>query len=1442
MTISSLLKAASGAWRVGYVAAVAGLCLGLSLPTQAQTAPANGLTSFTGTASGSSPTVYLSGQPSGATAANVGNTGWDFTAYDATPTENVQVRAFGGSGSGQFGALGSGDPYIQCGRMTTTENFYSCKVKANDASAFKLVSVYLTMSATTAPRSITLTGYKAGAAVSGATLTQPISANFSWVKFDVSTNTAFQNIDDFRVTFPTTTVNYQASIGVDEIAIAPAVLPATAPTVTTTAPTTITTTSATLGGNVTADGGSTVTERGVVYVVGTGTPTTANAKLTSAGTTGAYTVSATGLTAATQYTARAYATNSQGTSYGSSSSFSTPAALAASTTSNNISCFGASTGSANVTATGGTSPYTYSWSPSGGTGTSASGLAAGTYTVTVTDATGATTTATATITQPTALTGTTVVTNVSCNGGSNGAINLTPSGGVGGYTFNWGGGITTEDRTGLSAGTYSVTITDANRCQNVVSNIVVTQPTAITSSISSQTNVTTNGGSNGAATVSVSGGTAPYTYSWNTTPVQTTATASGLSAGTYTVTITDANACTKTQSVTITQPAAPTLAASTSRTNVSCFGGSNGTATVSATGGTSPYTYSWNTTPVQTTATATGLAAGTYTVTVTDASSATTTATATITQPTAIASSVSSQTNVACFGGSTGSATVGASGGTPGYTYSWSPSGGTAATASGLAAGTYTVTITDANSCTKTQAVTITQPASALATTGVQTNVTTNGGSNGTATVNVTGGTGSYAYSWNTSPVQTTATASGLSAGTYVVTVTDANGCTTTRSFTITQPAPTPADLTVSTGAAASPTAIAAGTYNNITVTGTGFGQLGGAVVVNGTLLVQSGGGLNTNCQALTGPGSFTLAAGGTLYVCDDNGISASGSNGAVQLTGTRSFSTDASYVYNGNGLQQQTGTGLPATVRNLTIANDNNDVALTQAVTVAQVLNMSGKGNFLLNGQALTLRSDATGTALVVNGSTAGVVTGTTATVQRYLDPSLNPGPGYRHYGFAVNAPVSSLTTATYTPVFNFAYNTSATPGAVTPFPTVFGYDQGRLSTATNNLAAFDKGWYSPAFRNGLTAAVALTVNIPASERLAFTGPLHNGDYSLNLDRNTDATAPDAGWALVGNPYPAPLDWSLVAPADRAGLDAAMYVFESSSQYAGSYRASVNGVGGNANSGSALVASSQAFFVRVSSGQAGGTLNFRNSQRVTNYATQVPMRRGTASTRPLVQLRLQGGSAPADNVFVYAEAGATAGFDGEFDAAKLPNSTGLNLSATTATGQALAIQGLPLLTSATVVPLMVDLPAGGSYAFTAPALENLPATTRVELVDNLTGTRQDLRTLPAAGYAFTAAATHLAGRFSLNLTPAGVLATGPAALAAQVLAYPNPAHDRLTLVRPAGPAASAELVNALGQVVRRFALPTPETILDVRELASGVYVLRLTLDGQPVSKRLVLE
>ncbi|MHA3790013.1 Ig-like domain-containing protein, partial [Flavobacterium hauense] len=278
-------------------------------------------------------------------------------------------------------------------------------------------------------------------------------------------------------------------------------------------------------------------------------------------------------------------------------------------------------------------------------------------------------------------------TNLTCNGGDNATATVSVTGGVGDYTYSWSpSGGTAATASGLTAGNYTVTVTDENGCE-AEETFTITQPDAL-SITPSQTNVTCNGGDNATATVAVTGGTGDYVYLWSPTG-GTAATASGLSAGEYTVTVTDENDCEAIQSFTITQPDA--ISITPTQENVSCNGISNGSATVAVSGGTGEYTYLWSPTG-GTAATASGLLAGEYTVTVTDENDCEAIQSFTITQPDAI-SITPTQENVSCNGISNGSATVAVSGGTGEYTYLWSPTGGTAATASGLLAGEYTVTV-----------------------------------------------------------------------------------------------------------------------------------------------------------------------------------------------------------------------------------------------------------------------------------------------------------------------------------------------------------------------------------------------------------------------------------------------------------------------------------------------------------------------------------------------------------------------------------------------------------------------------------------------------------------------------------------------------------------------------------------------------------------------------
>ncbi|MFK8037976.1 MAG: T9SS type A sorting domain-containing protein [Crocinitomicaceae bacterium] len=501
---------------------------------------------------------------------------------------------------------------------------------------------------------------------------------------------------------------------------------------------------------------------------------------------GQTTATATGLAPGT-YTVTI--TDANGCTATATSTVTEPDALTEVTTSTNVSCNGGMDGAAMIVVSGGTMPYTYSWTSGQQslpmTTASISGLMAGTYYVTVTDANGCTIMQMVTITEPTALSEVTTSTNVSCNAGSDGTAMIVVSGGTAPYTYLWSNGDMTASISGLTAGTYTVDVTDANGCM-ISGTATITEPTAL-SEVTTSTNVSCNAGSDGTAMIVVSGGTAPYTYMWS--DGQMTASATGLTAGTYTVVATDANGCTISGSATITEPTA--LTEVTTSSDITCFDFNDGTAMIVVSGGTPPYSYMWSTGDM--TASVTGLAPGAHSVTATDANGCTISSSVTIVEPTALME-VSTSTNVSCNGGADGTAMTVISGGTAPYTYSWS-NGGTTASISGLTAGTYTVTATDANGCMIYGSATVTEP-TALTEETVSTDVSCNGGTDGTAGIAVNGGTTPYTYLW--SDGQTTASATGLAAGTYTVVVTDANGCTISGSTTIAEPTPLSNNPTVS--------------------------------------------------------------------------------------------------------------------------------------------------------------------------------------------------------------------------------------------------------------------------------------------------------------------------------------------------------------------------------------------------------------------------------------------------------------------------------------------------------------------------------------------------------------------------------------------------------------------------------------------------------------------
>jgi gliding motility-associated-like protein len=454
----------------------------------------------------------------------------------------------------------------------------------------------------------------------------------------------------------------------------------------------------------------------------------------------------------------------------------TIATLSGTTIATPVRCFGESNGSATVTISGGTNPYGYLWN-NGQTGQSATGLAAGTYSVNVTDALGCIQAQTVSITQPAILSSTVTSTNnTQCNI-PNGSASVTATGGTPGYSYAWSNGQTAQSATGLSAGTYTVDVTDTHGCIRT-QTVSVAQSIATISIAVTVANNTHCTNPNGAATVTATGGTPGYSYLWSNG--QTSPSATGLGAGTYSVDVTDANGCLSTQTLSVAQ-FTTAIALSTSATNDTHCITPNGSATVTATGGIPGYSYVWSN--GQTSPSATGLSAGTYSIEVTDAAGCKNTQTVSISPPPTMSLTTTGTDNTHCTAPN-GTASVVATAGTPAYSYLWS-NGQTSPSATGLNAGSHTVTVSDANGCKASQTVKI---AAITSTPSINLSVS--------STVIVAGdqaqltASGGGTYDWFMSPDLSCNScpnpiASPLKTTSYCVQVSDINGCEAKDCITI---------------------------------------------------------------------------------------------------------------------------------------------------------------------------------------------------------------------------------------------------------------------------------------------------------------------------------------------------------------------------------------------------------------------------------------------------------------------------------------------------------------------------------------------------------------------------------------------------------------------------------------------------------------------------------
>ena len=378
----------------------------------------------------------------------------------------------------------------------------------------------------------------------------------------------------------------------------------------------------------------------------------------------------------------------------------------------------------------------------------------------------------------------TIINDVACFEENTGSIELALTGGLAPFSIDWDNGSDQLNLVNITADTYCVTITDANGDQ-ATGCFDVLEPASALDASAVLTPQSLPGTNDGAIVLSATGGTAPYTYSWNgpNTNNVTTKDLSNLDEGNYVVVVTDANGCELTRTF-VVETAGSALAVDSGATqvaSVSCFGENDGAINPAVSGGTTPYTYSW-TGPngfSSTSANISGLAPGNYQLTVTDNAGATAESVVfAITQPSAPLSATGQITDESSAGQNDGGIDLTVSGGTPGYSFTWS-NNIFVEDNFGLAAGNYTVTITDARGCTFVESFTVGAGSLAINDQATVINdVNCFGESNGAINTFISGGVTPYTFNWSgpNNFVGTTSNISGLVAGTYQMTVTDATG------------------------------------------------------------------------------------------------------------------------------------------------------------------------------------------------------------------------------------------------------------------------------------------------------------------------------------------------------------------------------------------------------------------------------------------------------------------------------------------------------------------------------------------------------------------------------------------------------------------------------------------------------------------------------------------
>jgi gliding motility-associated-like protein len=734
-------------------------------------------------------------------------------------------------------------------------------------------------------------------------------------------------------------------------------------------------------------------------------------------------------------------------------------------------CNGA-TGGFTLNSSGGKAPYTYTLNGTVYNSPIFAGLAAGDYSILMTDANGCQLTSVITVPRNTVAVNLNVTANAAGCTSATGGVTASATGGTAPYRYTLNGTTnTTGIFTNLSAGNFTVSVADANGCQNSAATQVTTNSANITATAIASS--TFCGSTNGSLTFNATGGTAPYSYTLDGV-TNATGTFTNLTAGSYTVTIKDATGCQSTRTAVVSNHNSVIVATATA-TAAACSG-TTGTIKVTSTGGLAPYTYTLNGVS-NTTGIFTGLSAAAYTVTVKDANTCAGTVSATVTGSNGNISAQVTATPAICTN-NTGSLTVVASGGNLPYTYATNGTSNTTGLFDRLASGTYVVTITDANNCQTTQSQSVTATTSTI-TPAVNAASTTCAGNDGKITVSATGGTNSYRFELPNSN-NTNGQFTGLAVGSYVVTVSDGNGCKTT------------ANATVESGAkvvtATSTTTAAICTNNNgvIVVAGTGGTApytytLGGANNQTGRFENLAG---NTYEVTIVDAGNCRTTANVTLPINNmnvtakvtPNSATCRGNDGSLTVAATGG---NGSFWYAVNGTSNTTGIFTGLTPGNYTvISTDGNGCQARSATAIPD-------GSRLLSP--------------TVESMTASICTANNGTVQ------LKVTGGSGTYSYTLNGVTNA--TGQFTSLASGAYNATITDGATcrTTIPVTIG-----ATTSTVVLTSDKVGATSCTGNDGSIAVSASGGTSPYTYRLN-TASNTTGQFS-GLTANTyTVTATDA-------------------------------------------------------------------------------------------------------------------------------------------------------------------------------------------------------------------------------------------------------------------------------------------------------------------------------------------